>query len=337
MKNVLRLGIIGLLGLSSVLSYVPAMAGEGRYEVVRASFNIDRSNTGHDIPEGSTIRHLNTGVTEIYARDGSLVLRARDTDAELVATPGGLRRATFVYNVPSGSHITEAGNATVVSFEGAVILRVIDARTGDITVPAFTGWIEQSNDWTVDYLDHFGGTWVVPSDPPDPGNDVVDFLFTAIENQAGNKILQPVLEWNQSGSGRWTGRAWYGSSGGYYASSPINASAGNSITGVMDNYGGASGWLISFQNTSTSQSTSITTTILGTSTLAVFTALEGYNIDGNSDVPGDTTFDNMDFEYNANNIDITWNPVDSTPPGSGLTGLDVEIFSDAKVKLHTAN
>jgi hypothetical protein len=218
-----------------------------------------------------------------------------------------------------------------------MILMVVDAHKEKQTFPIYTGWIEDSNDWSVDNLDLFGGTWVVPSNPPNPEANVVDFLFNAIENQSGNKILQPVLEWNQAGSGRWTCRAWSGSSSGYYCSSPINANAGNSIAGAMNYEGGYYGWLITCSNHTTHQSTWITTTILGTSSLAVFCALEGYNIDENDDVPGDTTFDNMAFDYNGNGVDITWVADDDIPPGSGLTGLDVEIFSDSKVKLHTAN
>ena len=233
MKKLLMLNVVFLLLIGLILSLAgPVVAQDNEPTKVAGSFSIDQSGPGQKIPRGSIVRHLENGITEVYKRDNSLMMRSLDLEAAMVATPSGLARATHVYVVPSGSEINTRGNTTDVYENNTLILRVIDS--GVLAVPQFSGWIEQANNWSVSNLDYFGANWVVPSRPPGPGTDVVDFLFNAIEPQTGSAIIQPVLEWNQAGSGGWTLRSWYGPvNGNYYCSSPVAASSGNSISGVM--------------------------------------------------------------------------------------------------------
>jgi hypothetical protein len=309
------------------------MARDNKSTVVTDGFSVDQSAPGHKIPRGAIIRQLKNGITEVYESDNSLLLRALDSEAAMIPTPSGLAKATHVYIVPSGSDIDRRGNITDVYENGTLILRVFDV--GALTVPQYSGWIEQANNWSVSNLDYFGANWVVPSNPPNPGTNVVDFLFNAIEPQSGNAIIQPVLEWNQAGSHGWTCRSWYGPvNGNYYCSAPIKASTGNTISGTMS-YSPWLGWQITCRNNSTYQSTSIRTRAIGTNKLAVFSALEGYNVAGNNDVPGNTTFNNMSFKYNQKGVNIVWNPYISSD--TGLTGLKVDIISASKVILRTAN
>jgi hypothetical protein len=334
MKKLLAVGIVILLGLGLMLSFSGIIvAQDDEYTVITDGFSVDQSGPGHNIPRGAVIHQLKNGITEVYNRDNSLILKASDSEAEMIPTPSGLARATYVYTVPSGCDIESRGNVTDVYQNGSLILRVINA--GALTFPQYSGWIEQANNWSVKYLDYFGANWVVPSSPPNQGTSAVDFLFNAIEPQSGTAIIQPVLEWNQAGSHGWTLRSWYGPVGvSYFASAPINASTGNSISGTMS-YDRKRGWQITTRNNSTFSSTSIRTKLIGNKNLAVFCALEGYYVTGDSDVPGTTTFDNMNFKYNNQSVNITWNPYIST--GTGLTGLNVEIVSASKVILHTAN
>ena len=336
MKKSLAVGIFILLSLVLLLFIVgPAAAQDDRRIVITDGFSVDQSAPGHKIPRGAIIRQLKGGVTEVYKSDNSLMLRASDSEAASVPTPSGLAKATHIYIVPSGSEIDRRGNTTNVYENGTLVLKVID--NGDAAIPQYSGWVEQANNWSVSALDNFGANWVVPSNPPNPGTNVVDFLFNAIEPQSGSAIIQPVLEWNQAGSHAWTCRSWYGPvNGNYYASAPINAKSGNAISGTMS-YSRSLGWQITCRNNSTRRSTSIRTKALGTSNLAVFSALEGYNIAGNNDVPGTTTFNNMGFKFNNRSINITWNPYVSPPFDTLLTGLNVEIISASKVILHTAN
>lgn len=205
------------------------------------------------------------------------------------------------------------------------------------TIPEINGWIESSQDWSVNELYRFEAYWNVPSYPPSPEIDTVDFLFNGIQPSDGSAIIvQPVLEWNNAGSGRWTGAAWSVSPGDTYHSSRINVDTSDEIEGLMYWNTFQNKWFIGFWDHTTDATTYIYSTAIGTSDLAVFTALEGYGVNDDTDVPGDTTFHSMDFRDSNNNIvDITWVP--NIPPQNELTGLNVEIFSDQKVKLHTAN
>lgn len=80
------------------------------------------------------------------------------------------------------------------------------------------------------------------------------------------------------------------------------------------------------------------TNVIDNTDLAVITALEGYGIEDDTDVPGDTTFYDMSFkDSDLNTVDITWNS--SFAPGitNYLTGLGIGISSDERVELYTAN
>jgi hypothetical protein len=120
-----------------------------------------------------------------------------------------------------------------------------------------------------------------------------------------------------------------------YRATGINVSTGDTIRGTMEwekNYSGY--WNVQFYDSDTGQSSSFDTTTINTDQdLAVFTALEGFNIEDDGDVPGDTTFDNMVFQHDSNTVDITWSA--NVTQGTGLTGLSVTIYSDNKVKLNT--
>lgn len=113
-----------------------------------------------------------------------------------------------------------------------------------------------------------------------------------------------------------------------YRSDPIDVNVGDTLNGCMWYPSSINMWDVYIVDQNTDQGTAIYTDIIGTSNLATFVALEGHNIDGDSDVPGDTTFYNMDFSYQSNLVDITWNSdIDDTVP---LTGLNVTIILTAE-------
>jgi hypothetical protein len=331
MKRFFTFGAVALLAIMLALSFaIPAMAQDNGSKGPTGGFSVDQGD--HKVPRGSIIHHLGNGTTEVHGPDGSLVMRVKDSEVTLVQTPSGLVSATHVFNVPSGSDIERHGNETDIYENGNVILRVIDTNT--MTAPQYNGWIESAYNWSAGSLDYFGANWVVPTSPPNLSTGAVDFLFNAIEPNNGSEIIQPVLEWNQAGSHGWTLRSWYGPvNGNYYASYPVTARVGNSLSGVLSH--SISVWSIVTRDVSTNQSTSIRTRSVGTNNLAVFCALEGYNVTANNDVPGDTTFNNMSFKYSGRNVNMTWQKFIAA--GTGLTGLGVETISSSQVRLDTAN
>jgi hypothetical protein len=323
---------LSLVGLLLSLSGSVVVAQDNESTKVANGFTLDQSAPGFKIPRGSIIRHLENGITEVYKFDSSLIMSTRDSEAAMVATPSGLVRATHVYGLPSGSEIDNKGDTTDVYENDTLILRVVDS--GALAIPSYNGWIESAYNWAAGNLDNFSANWVVPSNPPSPGANVVDFLFPAIEPQSGRAIIQPVLGWNQVGRAGWTGSSWYGTGNSYYYSTPISTNSGNSISGVMA-FNAKLGWQITFTNSTNSQSTSLKTKITNNKNLAVFTALEGYNIASISDVPGDTTFSGMSFKYKNNYVNMTWNPFIAAT-GIDL-GLGIDITSSSQVTLNTAN
>ncbi len=166
------------------------------------------------IPEGSKIVHEN-GITSVYSGN-KLISIYDDSKVEIIHVPSGkLVPVTHVHQVPSGSMLIEEDGIVKTYYKDNCILTVIDHDTVDDerisqfpTIPTYDGWVEWSQDLSVDELWQFDAYWTVPSSPPDPNDDAINFLFNGIQPDDADRIIQPVLEWNQLDSGRWTGRAW---------------------------------------------------------------------------------------------------------------------------------
>jgi len=293
------------------------------------------------IPYGSIIQHSKNGMTSVFDSTGKQLLITNDANAKKIAAPGGYKAASKIHQVPNGSIIRTNGEITTVDYEGRRILTVLNPDN-PLILPGYDGWIESSRDLTVSELGQFIAYWTVPSSPPTPQTDTTDFLFNGIQPSSSGGIVQPVLEWNQAGSGRWTGRAWYVDQYGVgYPSNPINVNVGDSIKGTLGWNPNIQHWNIIFADETTTDSTSIfseNAANIGSTNLQMYTALEGYGVDDNSDVPGHTTFNNMRIrDVNLNVVDIDWVKLVEYDPHNALTNLDVTWTSDTQVTLHTAN
>jgi hypothetical protein len=337
MHKILKLGFVILLVLCMAIIMVgPTMADDG-YTKIQDGFTVDPSQHGVSIAQGSTIYHLANGVTDVYSVNGEFELEAMDSEANTVSTPDGLEKATFVYNVPSGSHITAQRNVCQVYDSGIIILTVVNTIVHPSTSPPATYWLESSQDTNVNNLGYDVGTWITPK-APTLRSGITDFLFNGI--QGSGTIIQPVLEWNQAGSGRWTGAAWWAGAYGSFRSTPINVKTGDTIDGAMEYVGGANGWYVDFQDNSTGQNTDLSTDLVGTSNVLACCTLEASSaIQSKTDIPGSTTFSNMVFQYQSQNVNVVWTAYYSLPPGltkSGL-GLNVDIVSSSEVILQTGN
>jgi hypothetical protein len=292
------------------------------------------------IPYGSIIRHSKDGMTTVFDPAGKQLLITRDIDAKQVSTPEGIKPASRLHQVPDGSIIRTDGNVTTVYSDGERILTVLNPENS-LVIPDFYGWIESSRDLSVSELGQFIAYWTVPTPPPSPQSDTAVFLFTGIQPSSGG-IVQPVLEWNQAGSGGWTGRAWYVDQYGVgYYTSPISVNNGDSIKGTLSWNSNIQHWQIIFEDQSTGQSVSIfseNAANIGSANLQMYVVLEGNNVDDDTDVPGHTTFQNMRIrDVNLNVVDIDWVKRVETDLHNALTNLDVTWTSDTQVTVHTAN
>jgi len=293
---------------------------------------------GSQIPVGSIIYHSTNGITRVFDSQGKQILIANDNEGELIAAPGGYKPATKIHQIPNGSLIKSKGEVTEIVSDEKKVLTVINQRD-ELVLPDYDGWIESSRDLSIDELAQFIAYWTVPSSPPSPQQNTVDFLFNAIQSASIGGIAQPVLEWNQAGSGRWTGAAWFVpyQQEGYY-SEPIDVDVGDTIKGTLGWNPGLSQWNIIFKNEDSGISTMNWSGCVGYQNNAVFCTLEGYYVDGDSEVPGDTTFYDMRLkDLNLQNVEFNWEEdIDEVAEGY-LSGLDVQIYSDSMVTLHTAN
>lgn len=148
-----------------------------------------------------------------------------------------------------------------------------------------------------------------------------------------------MLEWNQPETGlHWTGAAWSIINGVGVHSDRINANVGDVIKGRLLWSTTYNQWYIQIYDVTTGQYHSLYSSGISDSNLAVYAALEGYQIDDNSDVPGDTTFYDMVYKYNGNPVSVYLVPWINSHARTHLTELNVGIISNpSRVNLYTAN
>lgn len=330
------------LGLALVLllfGVVPAMANDGGRAKVQAPFTVDPDQPGQLVERGATIHHLINGVTELYGANKALKSRALESEASLISTPQGPRKANRVYYVPNGAEISNEGDITYILDGNTRILTIVDDSPK--RVPAINGWIEQVNDWSINSIDYFDAYWTVPLGPPNRSLTNTDYYFNAIEPQDGTSIIQPVIQWNQNqGTNMWQIASWYVWSSGAVVSRALKVNVGDTIHGTMS-YSYSGKWTV------TSQDGKLKSTLvvsqgrgkgIGYRNLAIFCALEGYSINNNGDLPGDTTFTGMNFRHRGNNLatTVTWSPLIIS--GTNLTGLEVQLVNPPNaVSLLTPN
>lgn len=282
-------------------------------------------------------------MTRVFDSAGKQLFVTNDADAEKIATPDGYISASKIHQVPNGSIIRTNDEITTVYSEGERILTVLN-QDNSLVLPGYEGWIESARDLSVSELGQFIAYWKVPSSPPDPQADTVNFLFNGIQPSSSGGIVQPVLEWNQAGSGRWTGRAWYVDQYNVgYPSNPINVNVNDNIKGTLGWNSNLQQWNIIFADQTTGELRSIFSEYapnIGSTNLEIYIALEGYGVVDDSDVPGDTIFSNMRIrDPYLNVVDVEWEGRVEPDPDNALTNLEVGTWpsDDTMVILYTAN
>ncbi|GAH34060.1 unnamed protein product, partial [marine sediment metagenome] len=80
------------------------------YKKITAPLSLNKGEENATvIPYGSVIYHWANGITEVYGPDNERIFIARDSEATMIAAPGGLKPATHICHVPSGALVDEAG------------------------------------------------------------------------------------------------------------------------------------------------------------------------------------------------------------------------------------
>ncbi len=354
-----------ILLIVSLLSLIigPVFADDGGYKKVTKPISIESGEDGQNIPRGSYIHHLKNGDTKVYGPDQRLLQVSKTSEDTLIPVPArGLVPTSHVHYVPTESRICRVGDEIKIYQGSECILTILDETfdktkrksintsedteksAPDLTTwpppPYHSGWIEYSRDWAVDGLAKFQADWYVPCAPPAPSNSlIVNYIFNAIEDDDYSDIIKPVLENNHYiGTFTWTCAAWYGIEDTFIRddSGAFATSQGNHIRGTLSIVNGI--WKIDIYDMTQSKHSILYCNDFSTGDdLKIFCSLEGYYIQGNSDLAGDINFQNMLFKNDAGGtIDIGWSK--HTPGSSwGLTGLKVTVVADNLVKLATPN
>jgi hypothetical protein len=314
---------------------IPAMAQDDGYVKILEPFTVDKSQPGNLVDIGATIHHLANGVTEVYKADKSLKLKALESDASLIPTPNGLMKANRLYRVPNGAEIVTEGNVIKILSEGVLILTILDDTQKQIAAPA-GGWIEKAEDMSVSSLEWWDASWTVPSRPSHNGaNDSnYAYYFTGLQT---DKIIQPVLQWNQAQNHKWTIQSWDYFANGSAVGPSVDVSEGDPIRGQMSYNSNSSQWTISIWKDGSTSKSSIAISDMGNLNLQAYCALEAGDIEHDDDLPGSCYFKSMTFKGSGS--DITWVGVPPPPDQFGFLN-DMGVGCDADpshVELFTHN
>jgi hypothetical protein len=301
----------------------------------------------YGIPSGSVIVHAVDGTTQVFDKNGNPLLSISDERSGKVPTPAGVEKpGTKVHQLPNDSRVYHHGDKIfVLDPAGALILVVLDESTS--SDPILTDW--NGNDWVEsaeDYLNsitEYVAYWTVPSNPPSLGSNERIYLFNGIQGIAGSKryLLQPVLGYNGLTS-QWEGQAWACHTNGNddFTGPLFTSGTGHSMKGRIYWSSSLQLWSITLYDLETGQYSSVSTScMVPQNNCLVACVLEGWNIDDNDDVPGDTLFYDMVYKSYGIPMSVDLEPWYSTNvPYEIMRYCWVDVIQDpTQVRLNTYN
>lgn len=263
-------------------------------------------------------------------------LKSAQTE-EMVSTPGGNRPVSKVHRIPEGGRLAHVGNEIhVIDANNNVVLKA-NLGDSDSDDPDNSAWKAYTY-WTYDSsppIQNFLTTWTVPPTPTTDNGQTI-FLFNSIEPSGYPAILQPVLQWGNSGAGGgsyWSIATWYliGSNKLAFATSLTEVSTGDSLEGAirLTSYSDSSfDYKAGFDGISNSL-----LTITGVRELVYVTeTLEAYSITQSSDYPsGSTSFSNINVTLTDSTFpSLSWSSV--AADGLSVT-VDVDGSQDGEITI----
>lgn len=366
-KGMRALSLFIVLSLSSMM--IVTMVGAETMELTNKDFVIPPLDTNDSVPlevvdlplspivdesvfsisPGSIIYHTNDGLTKVFDQQGKALFYVNNKASPMIPTSAGIvKPATFIHLVPTDSHTYHKGNQTFVTDnKGNLILTIINdndiaaSETNAKSTLRYHEWIEWAEDTSVNALTQFDAYWHVPSHPPSSESFEPIYLFNGISPSGGGPgIIQPVLEWNRPDTGQyWTATAWgCNPNGEDDIGNRITVSEGDRLKGRLYWSSTYNQWYVQLSDLTEGTYSAVWTDILpGYTNLEAYVALEGYNFDDNTDVPGDTEFYNMVFKNGGNTVTMSFDERYGTLAQQLLTRLDVNILSGTDIRLLTAN
>lgn len=182
-----------------------------------------------------------------------------------------------------------------------------------VVAPAASNWICSTffPNRSGQPITSFVTTWIVPP-PPRTQSGQLLYLFNGLQDSGNNVILQPVLQWGDSGVGGgnyWAIANWFVIRGKQkFTHDPIQVNPGDTLVGVITQVNGPAG----FNYTSTFQGFPASTLVIGNIAQLVnaFETLECYRILQCSDYPpvDKTQMVSIGFQPAAVSAAVNWTP-----------------------------
>lgn len=249
---------------------------------------------------------------------------------DYVITPNGYFSPSCVVNLHAGdtlkthgliqraSGVTEQAPACGKPSFTAQGLRVepngqrpLSAKAG--TRPVQNGWVEDASYTTSVPTRRIVASWTVPAGPAAQAGQTI-YYFPGLEQlPTVQSILQPVMAWNGYNDNAWKVSSWNCCvDGTTFHSDPISASPGDQIVG--DTYStcpagqkSCATWKIDSRNTTTGQTSSLTTNPYADLTWVFGGVLEVYNVSSCNQYPGGPlTFRNIQvYDWHGNLVSNT--------------------------------
>lgn len=264
------------------------------------------------IPYGSIIYYSKEGVTTVFDANGNQLFAAEDVKSPKIPTPNGLKWATHVFGMPSGSVITAWGNITYVSYHNVLLFEEIREGVPSTSLERSSMRSALMNDPPL-YVEGIFGTptssslgnyityWNVPSNPQSSVAGEPIFLWNGVQSN-GNVpnlgmpvLIQPVLQWNVQSS-QWSMASWviFGDFAGH-SDNTTGVSTGDVILGQMSYNPNLNDWTILTRDTSVSGMPTATydvSNMLPNSNVYTEVYLESYigSSTENTNMPGGTNF-----------------------------------------------
>ncbi|WP_206064268.1 hypothetical protein [Oleiagrimonas sp. C23AA] len=239
-------------------------------------------------------------------------------DGRIRGANGALQAA----NVCTRAHFTL--NGVRVMPNGLRYLGSASADNASGTEPEQSGWVMSANYSSNSPIGRIVATWTVPA-APSAQQDAVIYFFPGLEQLPNvQSILQPVLGWNSYGGKAWTLASWNCCvSGTTYHSAPVAAHTGDVVVG--DTYStcaagvDCSTWKIDSRDTTTGQTSSLTTNPYADLNWVYGGVLEVYNVSTCSEYPASSpiVFHNIQV-YRRDGSRVASPPWNSSADTSGI-------------------
>jgi hypothetical protein len=307
--------------------------------VIQNGFTLSKGNNLTDITEGSIIQHSADGSTRVFDSNGKQISVSNDIDSPKIPTPDGYIAADKITQVPNGAFIQDNDNGTTnVYLNNQRILTVLSPahKTISRTANRITGgWIEDAKASGIPSLAQFMAYWMVPATPSNPQTGATTFIFNGITPSDNRGIVQPVLAYENQ---HWDAFPYYvDSNGAGYIGAYIYPASQHEILGILEWNTNLNAWdiIVNDENTAGSSSKfSVNAPNIGTTDDTAYCALEAYNYNSNSDIPGTTSFLDMTANnLNYNPISFSWTRDISS--NTGLSNLGVSYNGMSYVTLST--